>query len=165
MKKVELIDIVIILVIVIAIFTIDVLSKNFVKRDMVFPGNKKTVIKNFFNIVYVRNSGIIFGFFGNFKKKWIINIVILVSFFLLLYIFIMMLKDINVIFVNVCFGLIIGGALSNIVDRLLHSYVTDFFDFYIRTFHWPTFNIADSAITIGLTLLIIYNIFSKVNLN
>ena len=52
------------------------------------------------------------------------------------------------------FALIIGGALGNLIDRLVHGHVIDFLDFYYRTWHWPTFNMADSAIVLGAALLL-----------
>ena len=55
----------------------------------------------------------------------------------------------------VAFAFILGGALGNVYDRLVHGYVIDFLDFYVNSYHWPAFNIADSAIFIGAALLII----------
>lgn len=54
---------------------------------------------------------------------------------------------------------VLGGAVGNLIDRILHGRVTDFIDWYYNTHHWPAFNVADSFITIGVTLLIIENIF------
>ena len=51
--------------------------------------------------------------------------------------------------------LVLGGALGNLIDRLIHGYVIDFIDVYYGTWHWPAFNVADSAITIGAVLLVI----------
>ncbi len=56
-------------------------------------------------------------------------------------------------------GLIIGGAVGNLVDRINHGYVVDFIDVYYRDWHWPAFNVADSAITCGVILLIIDGLF------
>ena len=56
-------------------------------------------------------------------------------------------------------GLIIGGAVGNLVDRINHGYVVDFIDVYYRDWHWPAFNIADSAITCGVILLLIEGLF------
>ena len=53
------------------------------------------------------------------------------------------------------FALILGGAIGNLIDRLLYGQVTDFIDFHIGTWHWPAFNVADSAITIGAILFVI----------
>jgi len=55
----------------------------------------------------------------------------------------------------VAFSFILGGALGNVYDRLVHGYVIDFLDFYVNNWHWPAFNIADSAIFIGAALLIV----------
>jgi signal peptidase II len=54
---------------------------------------------------------------------------------------------------QVALALILGGALGNLYDRLFYGYVVDFLEFYVRTYHWPSFNVADSAITIGVALL------------
>lgn len=56
--------------------------------------------------------------------------------------------------VALALALILGGAVGNLVDRLIHGYVIDFIDVYYRTWHWPAFNVADSAITIGAVLLV-----------
>jgi len=50
-------------------------------------------------------------------------------------------------------ALVLGGALGNLYDRLAYGYVVDFLEFYVRTYHWPSFNVADSAISIGVILL------------
>jgi signal peptidase II len=52
-------------------------------------------------------------------------------------------------------GLVIAGAVGNIIDRVVYGYVIDFFDFYWGTYHWPAFNIADSSIVTGVALLIL----------
>lgn len=62
---------------------------------------------------------------------------------------------------NACVALIIGGALGNVVDRFHHGYVIDFIDCHIGVHHWPTFNLADSAICVGVFLLLIFNFFSR----
>jgi signal peptidase II len=56
---------------------------------------------------------------------------------------------------SLAFALIIGGALGNLIDRLVYGHVIDFIDVYYKTWHWPTFNIADSAITLGAGLLLL----------
>lgn len=62
---------------------------------------------------------------------------------------------------NASVALIIGGALGNVVDRLHYGFVVDFIDLHIGGHHWPTFNIADSAICVGVLLLLICNFFRK----
>jgi len=57
-------------------------------------------------------------------------------------------------------ALIMGGALGNLIDRLVHGYVIDFVDVYYGSYHWPAFNVADSAITVGAAILIVRSLFS-----
>jgi signal peptidase II len=56
-------------------------------------------------------------------------------------------------------SLVLGGALGNLLDRVHFGHVIDFIDVYYRAFHWPTFNVADSAITVGATLLVVHSLF------
>ncbi len=58
-------------------------------------------------------------------------------------------------------ALVVGGALGNVVDRLVYGHVIDFLDFYVSHWHWPTFNVADSAITVGVTVLILDGLFGN----
>lgn len=58
-------------------------------------------------------------------------------------------------------ALVVGGALGNVIDRLVYGHVIDFLDFYVGQWHWPTFNIADSAITVGVAVLIIDGLFGN----
>ena len=58
-------------------------------------------------------------------------------------------------------GLVVGGAIGNVIDRILHGAVFDFLDFHIAGYHWPAFNVADSAITIGVAFLIIDSLKSR----
>jgi signal peptidase II len=60
------------------------------------------------------------------------------------------------VFLGTAVGLILGGALGNLKDRILTGEVVDFLDVYMRDLHWPAFNVADSAITIGMILLLIF---------
>jgi len=62
---------------------------------------------------------------------------------------------------NACVALIIGGALGNVVDRFHYGYVIDFIDLHMGLHHWPTFNIADSAICVGVCVLLMINLFKR----
>jgi len=62
---------------------------------------------------------------------------------------------------SIAFSLIIGGAFGNVIDRLQNGAVTDFIDFHIAGYHWPAFNLADSAIFLGVMILLAYEIFFK----
>ena len=59
------------------------------------------------------------------------------------------------------FALIIAGALGNVIDRFRLGYVIDFIEWYYRSFHWPVFNVADSCIVVGATLMVLFNLSSK----
>ena len=106
------------------------------------------IIKNFFHITYITNTGSLFGLF---KDSNIFNVlIIIISFIVIISIIYLLHKNNNKL--NLPYGLLLGGTIGNLIDRILHSHVIDFLDFRI----WPVFNIADSAISISLILLLIY---------
>ncbi len=119
------------------------------------------VIKGFFRIVKARNTGIAFSLFSGEPNQ--IKQVILVGISLIaiyvLHLVVIRLKNPAPLFI-VAFGLILGGAIGNLIDRVMYGYVIDFLDFYVGSYHWPAFNIADSAITTGAAILLI-GILSK----
>ena len=106
----------------------------------------------FVNLVMVWNEGVSFGFLGGgTAPPWLLaGVAALVSAGLIYW-----LARVNERFVAGGIGLIVGGAAGNIVDRLWHGAVADFFDFHAMGYHWPAFNIADTAITVGVAVLII----------
>ncbi|URJ30238.1 signal peptidase II [Blochmannia endosymbiont of Camponotus sp.] len=107
------------------------------------------------NFYYIRNSGLAFGIFANVDLcyRWTfiwITILIIIAFVITLYKMIGYSK-----YYSVSCSMIIGGALGNLLDRVLYGTVVDFIDIYIKSWHWPTFNIADMAICIGTIVLIV----------
>lgn len=118
------------------------------------PGESVGVIDGLFSLTYVRNTGAAWGMFGgqNFLLS-ILSIVMLV----LMVVFQKAVTggDRRILY---CLGLLAGGILGNLVDRLKLGYVTDFLDFYVATHHWPVFNIADSAICVGVGLYMIFTL-------
>lgn len=125
-----------------------VLNKNFLEKPLV-------IILNFFNIVYVKNSGAAWGMFhGN-------NIVLLIISVIVFGILMYFHKEISEGYLERYFGLamVVGGIIGNSFDRIFRGAVVDFLDFYIYSYHWPSFNIADSGICFGVTLLILSFIF------
>ena len=58
-------------------------------------------------------------------------------------------------------GLVIGGAVGNLIDRIVHQGVVDFLDFHVFGYHWPAFNVADSAITVGVVIIILESLFER----
>ncbi|WP_341503061.1 signal peptidase II [Gallaecimonas sp. GXIMD4217] len=109
----------------------------------------------FFDFVYVRNYGAAFSFLsdeGGWQRWFFTAIAVGVSLFLLLWLRRLPASD---RLQGPAAALILGGALGNLHDRLVHGYVVDFLDFYVGSWHWPAFNIADSAICVGAALLIL----------
>ncbi len=112
----------------------------------------------FFNLLLTWNNGVSFGLFNNSNS---LNALVLSLLALAIVIFLFFwLRKADNKRMAVGLGLIIGGALGNVIDRGLHGAVVDFLDFYIDTLHWPAFNIADSCITVGAILLIFDSLFS-----
>jgi signal peptidase II len=115
-----------------------------------------TIIPGFFNLVYVTNTGAAFGFLAGSKnllrQAFFVAVAILA---LVVIVFAYThLKRQGKIFVY-ALGLIAGGAVGNLIDRLRFGSVVDFLDFYIGSYHWPAFNAADSAITTGVGLFLL----------
>jgi signal peptidase II len=117
------------------------------------------IVAGFFNMVHIRNRGMAFGLMNrpdiNFGFYFLV-IATLGAVILLLFWFFKLKKDGNRITLGL--SLILGGALGNLIDRLRFREVIDFLDFYLGTYHWPAFNIADSAITVG-TFWVVINLF------
>lgn len=111
----------------------------------------------FFNLVMVWNTGISFGLFqsGSAYAPYILSAVSLVIVCGLL----IWLRRASGRMETIAIGLVIGGALGNTVDRLRWGAVADFFDLHVAGYHWPAFNIADSAIVVGVGLLLIDSLF------
>src|SRR5208337_2725115 len=134
------------------IFILDQLTKYFIKTHV---GPFEVVrVTSFFNIVYVLNTGSAFGMFKSMGNLFFI-IVALSAMVLLSF---LIIKDSHNRFP---FALILGGAAGNLTDRILLGHVIDFLDFYAGSHHWPAFNVADSALTVGISLLLIKTVFEK----
>ena len=134
------------------IFVLDQLTKYFIKTHV---GPFDVVrVTSFFNIVYVLNTGSAFGMFKSLGNLFFI-VIALSAMALLIF---LIIKDSNNRFP---FALILGGAAGNLADRILLGHVIDFLDFYAGSHHWPAFNVADSALTIGISLLLIKTVFEK----
>jgi signal peptidase II len=116
------------------------------------------LIPGYFRLEYGENTGIAFGLFQD--QGMLLHFLTPLAFIILLVIvyrqFAMVSMD---VWYLLFFGLIIGGALGNILNRLLLGYVIDFIVVHYREHHWPTFNIADSALTIGEVILFIKLLF------
>ncbi len=109
----------------------------------------------FFNLTYVHNYGAAFSFLADADgwQRWFFTAIALVVSVVIISWLYKSPRSEKCLPVAFCF--ILGGALGNVYDRLVHGYVIDFLDFYVGQWHWPAFNLADSAIFIGAALLII----------
>ncbi len=106
----------------------------------------------FFNLVMVWNRGVSFGLFSHDADamRWLlIAVALAITAGLAIW-----LRRVDRPFVAVSIGLVIGGAIGNVIDRLRFGAVADFLDFHLFGYHWPAFNVADSAISIGVVLLL-----------
>lgn len=136
----------------IIIICIDQLTKNLVQ---VFDADVN-IINNFLRIKYVQNTGAAFSMF-----KGHTTILILVSIVLLVLVYNLMFSYKETKLNNLSFGLIIGGIIGNLIDRIFFQCVRDFID--INIFNFPIFNIADMAIVFGIVLLLISSFMEEKN--
>jgi len=117
-----------------------------------------SVIPGFFNLVLVKNRGMAFGIFSQTRSGFYYYFLLFttigaIGVILFFFFWIKRTKK----WLTVGLSLILGGALGNLVDRVRWGYVIDFLDFFLKGYHWPAFNVADSAITAG-TFWLLFNI-------
>ncbi|MGL4577121.1 MAG: signal peptidase II [Burkholderiaceae bacterium] len=114
-----------------------------------------TVVTSFFNIVRVHNPGAAFSFLAG-ASGWQREFFIAIAAIAAIVITYLLAKHGQQKLFSLSLALILGGALGNVIDRFLHGYVVDFLDFHYKNqWHWPAFNLADSAIVGGAILLIV----------
>jgi len=136
----------------VVVVLLDQLSKITMTRLLAY-GQSET-INSFFNLVMVYNQGAAFSFLANSGgwQRWFFSALALA-----VSIFIVWMLNRNASQRMFCWSLslILGGAVGNLIDRLVYGHVIDFLDFHIYGWHWPAFNIADSAITVGAALFVL----------
>lgn len=111
----------------------------------------------FFNLVMVWNKGISFGMLSG-HDAWLGLVIFTIGMIIALLTWLWRNPEKPYIY---ALGLVIGGAAGNLIDRLKHGAVADFFDFHLYGYHWPAFNIADSAIVIGVIIIGFFSFFGK----
>jgi signal peptidase II len=142
-------------------FILDQVTKGMVERRIP-PYEIIPVIPHFFNLTLTRNPGAAFGLFADSPTAWKTVFLVLVSALLITAV-------VSVVWRNreldrkagLGLSLILGGAISNLLDRIRFGRVVDFIDLYVRSYHWYTFNLADSAIVAGAFLLIWRVVFAQ----
>ena len=114
------------------------------------------VIDGFFNITYIRNPGAAFGFLANAAPLLRTGFLIVVSTAAIVMVLYYLARNrSDGVLLTGALSLITGGAAGNLIDRVRFGNVVDFLDVYIGSYHWPAFNVADSAISIGAVLLVV----------
>ena len=114
---------------------------------------QEAVIEGFFNLYHTTNRGSIWGFFSGRPGPLVPTVMLVLSTTAFVIIIVLLLHSKPRGLERNAFLVILGGALGNIIDRLRYGHVIDFLDFHIGPHHWPTFNLADSFIFIGVVLL------------
>ena len=120
------------------------------------------VIAGFFNLTHIHNPGGAFGLMANLSPSVRTIIFLFISSLAVGLIFYFYKKTPQSHpWLAAGFALIFGGAIGNLIDRIRFGIVVDFLDFYIGKYHWPAFNIADSAISVGITIFVFHLLFKK----
>jgi signal peptidase II len=141
-----------------AVIALDYVTKVAVLRA--FAPGESLALAPFFNLVLVFNTGAAFSFLaagGGWQTLFFAAIAIVAS----VVIGFLIVKNQNKSLFCTGLALILGGALGNLHDRLVYGKVVDFLDFHAAGWHWPAFNVADSAITVGAAILIVESFFQK----
>lgn len=144
------------LILAAVVFALDQVSKELV---LAFQGSLPWPVLPFFNLVLVWNPGVSFGMFGGDKavEPWILmGLALAISLGLLIWL--ARERDRTT---ALAIGLVLGGAIGNVIDRLRHGAVVDFLDIHVSGYHWPAFNLADSAIVVGALLLVAESFMAK----
>jgi signal peptidase II len=120
------------------------------------------VVPGFLNFIFVKNTGVAFGMFaahGN-AWGWLVLALLGVAALVLVGLYFWRTPSEDRLMLT-ALALIMGGAVGNLIDRIANRAVTDFIDAYLGTYHWHTFNVADSAITIGICLMALDILFGR----
>jgi signal peptidase II len=145
----------------IAIVLLDQVTKWFVDRSMPLY-RSIPVIDGFFNLTYIRNTGAAFGILAGSGAAFRLPFLMLFSLLAIGFIIVMLRRlperETGLI---IALTFILGGAIGNLIDRFAYGEVIDFLDVYWANYHWPAFNIADSFITIGVTITVYYLVKAK----
>jgi len=137
-----------------AVIFLDQITKNIILNEMVTP--KIIEVTPFFNLILAYNTGVSFSMFAG-NNPYVLSIIALSVCALLAW---WMQKETDK-WSRIGFSMIIGGAVSNVIDRFVHGAVVDFLDFYIGSYHWPAFNVADTAICIGAGIIVLRSFLTK----
>ncbi|MGF1910493.1 signal peptidase II [Vibrio kasasachensis] len=143
------------------LFVADIAIKYVVMNNMGYGWKNSIEILPFFNLTYVHNYGAAFSFLSDQSgwQRWFFTAIAFAVTAMLTYW--MSKLPAKEKWNNIAYAMIIGGAIGNVYDRIMHGYVVDYLHFYIGDFHWPAFNLADSTICIGAAMIILDGFISK----
>ena len=141
-----------------AVALVDQLSKWWIVERVMDPP-RALEVTGFFNLMLIYNRGVSFGLLDSEAAllPWVLSglaVAIVIG-------LVVWLRHIEGRWPGVAVGLIVGGAVGNVIDRLRLGAVIDFLDLHWAGFHWPAFNLADSAITLGVVLLLVDGLFGR----
>jgi signal peptidase II len=143
------------LIIVAAVVVFDQLTKWWILNSFTLYESLE-VIPGFFNLTYLTNKGAAFGFLAGQDGVWRHYLfLVLGAVALVVIVFAWWRMRQSHPFYSISLPLIAGGAIGNLIDRLRHGAVVDFLDIYVGTYHWPAFNVADSAICVGVAFFLV----------
>lgn len=140
-----------------AVIILDQITKYVAERSLVLYAPVEITL--FFNFTLVYNPGAAFSFLGDasgWQRWFFIGVAFAAAVFIIWW-----LKQLHrdERWTAAGLALILGGAIGNVIDRLWHGHVIDFLDFHYAGYHWPAFNVADAAITVGAVILVGYSLF------
>ncbi len=133
------------------IVILDQITKLWISHHFIY--GEHLVVTDFFNLVLAHNSGAAFSFLSDAGgwQRWLFTAIAVIA---AVWITWLLRKHEHEKLFCFTLALILGGALGNLIDRIVYGYVVDFLDFYWGSYHFPAFNVADAAITCGAALLI-----------
>lgn len=140
---------------------LDQVSKIFIVRNLPLSSSLN-IIPGFFNLTHIHNRGAIFGFLSQSRSQvvfYLLMLASLVALSLVVYYFFKTPPEEKSL--KISLSLILAGALGNLIDRIFRGYVIDFLDFYVKKWHWPSFNVADASVSIGAVFLIFILFFKR----
>lgn len=140
--------------IIAAVVVLDRITKWYIRTSFT-PWDMVTVIPRFFNIIHAENPGAAFGVLADSGGEWGRLLLVAVSLAVMGIIGAILWRGAGGALMRTGFSLVFGGALGNLIDRAFRGTVTDFLQFFFGNYEFPSFNVADSAITIGAALLLI----------
>ncbi|MEM7482715.1 MAG: signal peptidase II [Acidobacteriota bacterium] len=149
------------LAITLLVVALDRWTKKWIEGDFTL-GESREVIAGFFDLVYRKNTGAAFGLFARpeaGETSWLLIAIGMLALVAVAVYFVVASPEATALLTAL--ALVLGGAIGNLIDRLAQGAVTDFLEFYVGTYYWPAFNVADSAITVGIVLLAIDSFRSR----